>query len=55
MREVLLVESDLSKLGRSGKLPAGAKIAIDIASPHPSVSELVCSAVVLLRIGYSSV
>lgn len=44
MRKVLF-GSDLTKLGRSGKLSAGAKIAIDIPPPHPNISELGCSEV----------
>lgn len=54
MKEVLLFESDLPKLGRGGKLPAFAKIAIDIPSPLPNVSELGYSAFanwLFLRIG----
>ena len=42
MRKVLF-RSDLTKLGRSDKLPAGARIAIDISPPHPIKSELGCS------------
>lgn len=41
MRKVLFGR-DLTNLGRSGKLPAGAKIAIDEPPPHPNVSELSC-------------